>query len=210
MKITILFLGLAFLTEVAGAQAKPVAASTLNQAFAPYVVGSIQTAPGSSIENYMAGVGLESSSNHILLDVNGVYETANVTAGAGHTGTFQASGCYKLFGRLIVGAGANLVINTSGFSTSHYINPSRESANPFISTGLQIWDVRSIVSYQLTADDGIQEQIKFNWNSEIALTRHVRFTVPVVVNSYQSGPLRSLGGRRVLATQAGAGVKLVF
>jgi hypothetical protein len=210
MKITKLFLSLALLTEVAGAQAKPGVTSTLNQAFAPYVVGSIQTAPGSSNENYMAGVGLESSSNHILLDVNGVYETANVTAGAGHTGTIQASGYYKLFGRLLVGAGANLIINTNGFATSHYMNPTRESGNPFISAGLQIWDVRSIVSYQLTADDGIQEQIKFNWNSELALTRHIRFTVPVVINSYQSGPLRSLGGRRVLVTQVGAGVKLVF
>jgi len=210
MKITILFLGFAFLTEIAGAQAKPAATSTLNQAFAPYVIGSIQTAPGSSIENYVAGVGLESSSNHILLDVNGGYHTANVTAGAGHTGTLQASGYYKLFGRLMVGGGANWVINTNGFSTSHYINSARESFNPFIGTGLQFRNVRSVVSYQLTADDGIQEQIKFDWNSELALTRHVRFTVPVVVNSYQSGPLRSLGGRRVSVVQAGAGVKLVF
>jgi hypothetical protein len=210
MKITIVFLLLAQLTEFAGGQAKPPATSTLIQAFEPYVVGSIQTAPGSNIENYMAGIGLESSSKHILLDVNGVYETANVTAGAGHTGTFQASGYYKLFGRLIVGAGANLVINTSGFSTSHFINPGRESVNPFLSTGLQFRDVRSIVSYQLTADDAIQEQIKFNWNSELALTRRVRITVPVVVNSYQSGPLRSLGGRRVSVTQAGAGVKVLF
>jgi hypothetical protein len=158
----------------------------------------------------MADVGLESSSNHILLDVNGGYRTANVTAGAGHTGTVQAAGYYKLFGRLIVGAGANWVINTNGFATSHYINSARESVNPFIGTGLQLRNVRSVVSYQLTADDGIQEQIKFDWNSELALTRHVRFTVPVVVNSYQSGPLRSLGGRRVSVTQAGAGVKLVF
>jgi hypothetical protein len=80
----------------------------------------------------MAGVGLECSSNHILFDVNGGYHTANVMAGAGHTGTLQVSGYYKLFGRLIVGAGANWVINTNGFSTSHYINSARESFNPFI------------------------------------------------------------------------------
>jgi hypothetical protein len=187
-----------------------VATSTLNQAFAPYFIGSIQTAPGSSIENYVAGVGLESSSNYILLDVNGGYHTANVTAGAGHTGTLQASGYYKLFGRLTVGGGANWVINTNGFSTSHYINSARESFNPFIGTGLQFRNVRSVVSYQLTAADGIQEQIKFDWNSERALTRHVRFTFPVVVNSCQSGPLRSLGGKSVSVAQAGAGVKLVF
>jgi len=210
MKILILFLGLALLTEVAGAQAEPEAPLVLVQAVAPYVVGSIQTAPGSSIENYNAGVGLESNLNHVLFDVNGGYQTANVTAGARRTGTLQASGYYKLFGRLLVGAGANWVINTNGFSTSHYINPARESVNPFIGAGLQFLNVRSVVSYQLTGKDGIQEQIKFDWNSEFALTRHVRFTLPVVVNSYQSGPLRSLGGSRVSVIQAGAGLKLLF
>ena len=210
MKVIILFLGLALLTEVAGAQAEPEAPLVLVQAVAPYVVGSIQTAPGSSIENYNAGVGLESNLNHVLFDVNGGYQTANVTAGARRTGTLQASGYYKLFGRLLVGAGANWVINTNGFSTSHYINPARESVNPFIGAGLQFLNVRSVVSYQLTGKDGIQEQIKFDWNSEFALTRHVRFTLPVVVNSYQSGPLRSLGGSRVSVIQAGAGLKLLF
>lgn len=120
------------------------------------------------------------------------------------------SGYYKFFTRLLVGAGANWVISTSGFSTSHFINPAHESANPFIGAGLQFGNIRSVISYQLTADDSILEQIKFNWNSEFALTRHLRFTVPVVVNSYQSGPLTSLGGRRVSVAQAGAGVKVVF
>jgi hypothetical protein len=54
----------------------------------------------------------------------------------------------------------------------------------YSSPGLQFRNFRSVVSYQLTADDGIQEQIKFDWNSEPALTRHARFTVPVVANSY--------------------------
>jgi hypothetical protein len=210
MNITVVFLLVALLSEVAGAQVKPEVTSTLNQAFAPYVVGFIQTAPGSGIENYVAGIGLESSSKRMLLDVDGSYDTANVTTGAGHTGLLQASGYYKLFGRIIFGAGANWVINTNGFSTSHFVNPARESVNPFIGAGLQLGNVRSIVSYQLTADDSIQEQIKFNWTSDVALTRRVRFTVPVVVNSYQTGPSRSLGGRRISVTQAGAGMKLIF
>ena len=213
MKMTIALLVLVLLTEVAGAQAKQQTRSTLNQGLAPYLVGSIQTAPGSNIENYKAGVGLESSSKHILLDVNGSYDSCNVTAGARQTGTLQVSGYYKFykfFSRLLVGVGASWVISTSGFSTSHFINPAHESANPFIGAGLQFGNIRSVISYQLTADDTILEQIKFNWNSEFALTRHLRFTVPVVVNSYQSGPLTSLGGRRVSVAQAGAGVKVVF
>jgi|HubBroStandDraft_6_1064221.scaffolds.fasta_scaffold149157_2 hypothetical protein len=75
MKMTIALVVLVPLTEVAGAQAKQQTRSTLNQGLAPYVVGSIQTAPGSNIENYKAGVGLESSSKHILLDVNGSYDS---------------------------------------------------------------------------------------------------------------------------------------
>jgi hypothetical protein len=210
MKNAIALFVLVLLAEVAGAQAKPQTSSFLNQALAPYVLGSIQTAPGSNIENYKAGVGLESSSKHILLDVNGCYDSSNVTAGARQTGTVQASGYYKLFTRMLVGAGVNLVISASGFSTSHFTNLARESVNPFIGAGLQVGNIRSVISYQLTADDGILEQIKFNWNSEFALTRHIRFTLPVVVNSYESGTLRSVGGRRVSVPQAGVGVKVVF
>src|SRR6202042_2077466 len=126
MKITIALLVLVLVTELAGAQTKQQTSSTLNQALALYVIGSIQTAPGSSTENYKAGVGLESSSQHVLLDVNGCYDSSNVTAGARQTGTLQASGYRKLFTRLLVGAGANWVISPSGFSTSHFTNPAHE------------------------------------------------------------------------------------
>jgi hypothetical protein len=184
-----------------------------NGAFAPYVVGTIQTAPGSASTgaSYNAGVGIESSTKHLLLDVNGSFNSSNVTSGSGngYTGTLQAQGYLKI-SHLLAGGGANWVINSNGFSASRFISTARESANPFVGVGLQLGRLRSIATYELPGRDALQEQIKFGLNNELRVTKHVRFVVPLTINSYQSGPLKSLGGQRVSVAEAGAGVKFVF
>jgi hypothetical protein len=160
----------------------------------------------------MAGVGLECSSNHILFDVNGGYHTANVMAGAGHTGTLQVSGYYTLFGRLIVGAGANWVINTNGFSTSHYINSillASRSTRSSARSSVPECPIRRFLS----ADGGRrhsgadQVRLEFRTCTYPACPVHRSCGCQLLP---ERGPLRSLSGRRVSVTQAGAGVKPVF
>ena len=69
-------------------------ASAQNGAFAPYVQGSVSGTPGAggafftgfTSPSYSVGVGVESSTKHLLLDANGVFNTADSTTGAGHDG----------------------------------------------------------------------------------------------------------------------------
>lgn len=204
---------LTLLVGLASAQAAP-AATSFSGSFNPYVFGTIQTAPGSQATggSYNLGIGLESNTKHFLFDTNGSFNSANVTAGAanGYTGTLQASGYYKLFGHILGGGGANWVINTAGFSASHFVNTARESANPFVGVGLQAGRLRSIATYELSGRNALEEQIKFGLNTEFAASKHIRLVVPLVINSYQSGPVKSLGGQRVTVASVGAGFKFVF
>jgi|SRR5579863_4366992 len=206
---------LALLVGSAFSQAAPAASKpTLETTFAPYVAGSITTAPGTSGENYTVGVGVEHDGGKLYLDGSGVYSTALVTANPGqpHVGLFTVQGYYKLFGHVLAGGGATAVLNTGAIKTpKQFVDSARSQANPFVGAGLEFGRFRSIASYQIPIrGEGVPEQIKFNLNSELALTRHIRFTVPLVLSSYQTSPLKSLGGQRVTVAQAGAGIKVVF
>src|SRR5271166_4750130 len=96
------------------------------QTIAPYVEGTISTAPSATTQNYQVGGGLEVNTKHLLLDADGIFSTANAVNGAGHTGTLTGQGYYKL-GHLLAGGGATWVINTNGFSASKFYNMARES-----------------------------------------------------------------------------------
>jgi hypothetical protein len=176
-----------------------------NGAFAPYVEGTITTAPGSSATgaNYSVGVGLESSTKHLLLDANGVFNTAQVTTGtgSGYSGVLTAQGYLKIGKHLLAGGGADWVINTNGFSFSNFYSTARQSANPFVGGGVQLGRLRSIVTYQLPGDNAIAGQRFFQVQNELRLSKHLRATVPISFNSIAG---------KYTATSVGGGLKFVF
>jgi hypothetical protein len=176
-----------------------------NGAFAPYVQGTITTAPGSPATgaSYSVGAGIESSTKHLLLDANGTFNTAKVTSGtgSGYNGTITGQGYYKLFSHVLVGGGASVVVNTNGFTFGNFASTARNSANPFVGGGVQLGRFRSILTYQLPGKDAVAGQRLFQLNSELGITKHVRLTVPVAVNSIAG---------QYTATSVGGGVKFVF
>lgn len=216
MKSLVSFIAVLALAVSAFGQAAPACKTvpTLETKFAPYVVGAITTAPGAAGQNYVIGVGAEHDGGKVYIDGSGVYSSAAVAANPGqpHVGVFQLQGYYKLFGHVLAGGGATAVLNTGAIKTPKtFVDSARSQANPFVGAGLEFGRFRSIASYQIPVrGEGVPEQIKFNLNSELALTRHIRVFVPLVISSYQTAPLKSLGGQRVTIAQAGGGLKLVW
>jgi hypothetical protein len=176
-----------------------------NGVFAPYVQGTITTAPGSPATgaSYGIGAGIESSTKHLLLDANGMFNTAKVTSGtgSGYNGTITAQGYYKLFSHVLAGGGADVVINTNGFTFGSFVSTARNSANPFVGGGIQAGRLRSILTYQLPGKDAVAGQRFLQLNSELRITKHIRLTVPVGINSIAG---------RYTATSVGGGIKLVL
>lgn len=191
---------------------------TLETTFAPYVVGGITTAPGAAGQNYFVGIGVEHDGGKVYLDANGVYSSAAVAANPGqpHVGVFTVQGYYKFFGHVLGGGGATAVLNTGAIRTSNFIDTVRAQANPFVGAGLEFGRFRSIASYQIPVrGEGVPDQIKFSLNNELALTRHVRVGVPVVISSYRASDAfavgaTAFGSRRLTVAQAGGELKLVW
>lgn len=182
-----------------------------NGAFAPYVQGTISTAPGSgSAASYQVGGGIESSTKFLLLDVNGSFQTAAVAVGAGHAGVLQGQGYLKVGKHLLAGGGANWVINTQSFNAGSFVNTARESANPFVGVGLQLGRLRSIVDYQIpVGSNALPYQRTFQMQNELRLTKHLRATLPVTFTSYDTdGTIKTIN--RVTVAQVGGGLKFVF
>lgn len=176
-----------------------------NGAFAPYVEGTITTAPGSTATgaSYNVGIGVESSTKHLLLDASGLFNTASVTTGTGngYSGTLQAQSYLKIGRHLLAGGGADWVINTNGFNFSKFYSTARQSANPFVGGGVQLGRLRSIVTYQLPGDNAVAGQRFFQVQNELRLSKHIRATVPVSFNSIAG---------KYTATSVGGGIKFVF
>lgn len=198
-----------------------------NGVFAPYVEGTVTSAPGNNNPSFNVGVGIESSSKHFLLDANGLFNSANSLVGAGYTGTLTGSAYYKLLSHVLVGGGANWVINTNGFSAKNFFTTARESANPFVGAGLQVKKVRLLADYQLPGRDALPNSRLVTLQGEYFATKHIRLVASVATNSYFNGtpaaPVQtgggesvvrasgfSVAGQRVDVTQAGGGVKFVF
>jgi hypothetical protein len=198
------------------AQTPVVKNTTLETSFAPYVVGSITTAPGAPGENYTVGIGAEHDGSRFYFDGSGVYSTALVTANPGqpHVGLFTLQGYYKIKGHLLVGGGGTAVLNTGAFKTSAFYGAVRAAANPFVGTGLEFGRFRSIVTYQIpvrSETQAVPDQIKFTVSNELALTRHIRVGVPLTINSYRTGNAFAPGpSARVSVAQVGGELKLVF
>lgn len=199
------------------------AAFAQNGAVAPYVdagigISSTLTGTGSlsaSNPNYFLGAGIESSTAHLLLDVNGQFFTGNVrTFGQGTNGTYAATitgtGFLKL-GHILVGGGAlyNNVVSSGDFSS---LIPNRNTFVPEIGGGFQFSRDRITALYELPGRSATGNRT-FNIHNEIFLIKsaHVRLTQDVSVNSSTEGGLVVDGvNTRVTGGTAAAGLKFVF
>ena len=176
-----------------------------NGAFAPYVTGTVTSAPGNNNPSFNVGGGVESSTNHFLFDVNGMFNTANSSVGAGYTGTITGSGYYKAFSHILIGGGASVVVNTNGFTAKNFVNTARQSANPFVGGGFQVKKLRLIATYQLPGKDALPDQRTVKLQSEYFASKHFRVVTSVTANSYING-----AATRVTVAQLGGGLKFVF
>src|ERR1700675_4102983 len=110
LAVIVTLLSLALVLAVAPANAQ-------NGVFAPYVNAGISGTSGGTIglsnPNYRVGGGIESSSKHLLLDVNAQFDSANLSglkglanSSGGYTGTVTGSAYYKLGSHILAGGGA--------------------------------------------------------------------------------------------------------
>jgi len=168
------------------------AAKAQNGAFAPYVDIGIAVAGSDSVLVSTeaignVGAGIESSSKHLLLDVNGQFTSANgFTTASGYTDSVNGSGYLKA-GAFLLGGGAsysNQIVGVpttfgnlaTGFVTTvEHINVTQ--VRPFIGAGLQLPRDRVIVNYFLPGSDpsGLAGGPAFQVHNEIFLSNHGLF-----------------------------------
>lgn len=226
-RIAMLFAVLALAVGLASAQ---------NGAFAPYAQGSVSYSAnaGSTNPSFNGGLGIESSTKHLLLDVNGVFQTANPSVnglnviqvgGRGYTGTLTGSAYLKLHKFLLAGVGADWSINHATFETIKEfgegstakvaLDATLQSAHPFVGGGFQTRFNRLLVTYALPGKDALTNERIIPVTNEFFVGKHLRLTQSVQLTSYNGNPaLRNFDipntGVRVSAITAGAGAKFVF
>ncbi len=216
MKSFLSFLAVAILLSVGASTT-----SAQNGAFAPYVDAGISvssTTSGTntftaSNPNYVLGAGIESSTKHLLLDLDGQFSTQNVRtfgfgSGSAYTGTVTGSG-YLNLGGFLLGGGARYrdLVTGGNFAT---MNPfaNKDSLVPFVGGGYQFSRDRILVDYVLPGRSADPGQREVDFHNEIFLTKgaHFRLTQDVVAaSSTPFGP-----GFRVTGISAGVGLKVVF
>jgi hypothetical protein len=194
-------------------------------AIAPYVdagigISSSVTGTGSvtaSNPNYFVGVGVESSTKHLLLDVNGQFSTANFynfKISEIKTNTYaarvQGTGYLKL-GKLLVGGGAlyNNVVVDGNISS---LIPQRNTFVPLVGGGFQFSRDRITALYELPGRSATGAR-NFDIHNEIFVGKsaHLRLTQDVNIASNLNGGLVLDGvNTRVTGASASAGVKFVF
>src|SRR5271156_6405197 len=207
-------------------------AKAQNGAFTPYVDASITGTGGGTVgfsnPNFRIGGGIESSTTHLLLDVNAQFDSANlsgfgglVNSNGGYTGTVTGSGYYKFHGFLL-GGGAfySNQIATGGTVGSFFtgISANRNQIRPFVGGGYQFSRDRILVDYVLPGRDNIAQLGDVNLKDRTVqirnefflgksgLSKHIRITQNLDINSN----LLVGAGTRETNYTAGAGVKFVF
>lgn len=212
-------------------------ASAQNGVFAPYVnAGISMTGTGSAFStsnpDYNVGVGIESSSKHLLLDGNVQFNSANITNlggiinnNGGYTETANVSGYFKLKGFLLGGGAFYSNQVASGQSAeSGYTSFNRNQVRPFVGGGYQFKYDRLLVNYVLPGKDtvvgvntnGLNDRT-FNVSNEIflgttGLRKHLRLTQSLQLTSANTSLAGEFtgAGLRAAGVTAGAGVKFVF
>lgn len=226
-RIAMLFAMLALFAGLAVAQ---------NGAFAPYVQGSVSYSAnqGQSNPSFNGGLGIESSTNALLLDLNGTFATANpadselnlvTVAGRGFTGTIAGSAYLKVTKHLLAGVGGSWAVTHADFESvvanglrsvlPKGIDATLESAHPYVGGGFQIKRDRLLVTYALPGKDALTNERIVPVSNELFLTKHLRLTQNVTFTSYSGNPALTnltipFNGVRVSAVSASAGVKFVL
>jgi hypothetical protein len=214
-----------------------------NGAFAPYVDGSISlqsTGLITSTQNptFNVGGGIESSTKHLLLDVNAQFSSGNASnlggifnSNGGYTGTATGSAYYKL-GGFLVGGGAlwsNQVAKGSSLYEGSIGSFNYQQVAPFIGGGYQFKYDRILVDYVLPVGTASLNSLGYaftgshpqqvNISNEIflgtkGLRKHLRLTQNVNILSSNATLVTAVEGgyATVRGSQitAGAGLKFVF
>lgn len=205
-------------------------ASAQNGAFAPYVgVGITGTGTGSVLTSDTpsgnVSVGIESSTKHLLLDVNTKLSAPKgytFDGDQGYTGTVTGSGYLKL-GGLLAGGGAyySNQITVAGINgvSSFLKSVNVTQARPFVGIGYQFSRDRIIANYILPGGFSITNlnpsvaDHSFNVTNEIflgksGLLKHIRFTQTLAFTSNLTGSTSSI--LRTTTWVGGGGLKFVL
>jgi hypothetical protein len=209
-----LFLALTVLVGVSAAQ---------SGAFAPYVdasIGGSSTFTGNSSvtahnPNYIVGAGIESSTKHLLLDVNANFQTADYRAfgapGANSfAGTVTATGFVKV-GSLLLGGGTYYKDQVSNGNLKGLIPGDAQTFVPLVGGGFQFSRDRITAVYELPGRSATNQRT-VDFHNEIFLTKkaHLRLTQDLSINTADNLSLPGVGTVRVSGGQAAAGLKFVF
>jgi hypothetical protein len=205
-----------------------------NGAFAPYgTIGITGTGTGSvlnsSTPSANVGVGIESSTKHLLLDVNYQESFANgFSTASGYTGKVTGSGYLKIFKVVLVGGGASYSNQVTGFTTiqqgeegvrSFFTSVNVAQARPFVGGGFNFSRDRIIANYILPGGFSITNinppvaDRSFNVTNEIILgktgiRKHLRFTQTLSFSSNLTGSTSSI--LRATTWTGGGGLKFVL
>jgi len=193
-----------------------------NGAFAPYVDagigGSSTLTANSSLSahnpNYIVGAGIESSTKHLLLNVDANFQTADYRSfGAPNSnsfaGTVTGEGFIK-FGGLLLGGGALYKDQVVNGNAKVLIPNSSQTFVPLIGGGYQFSRDRFTAVYELPGRSATNQRT-VDFHNEIFLTKkaHLRLTQDLSINS-DVASVPSIGSARISGGQAAAGLKFVF
>jgi hypothetical protein len=199
------------------------AASAQSGVFAPYVdasIGGSSTFTGNASvtahnPNYIVGAGIESSTKHLLLDVNGTFSTADYRAfgkpGANSfAGTITGTGYLKV-GKLLLGGGTLYKDQVSNGNLKGLIPGSAQTFVPLVGGGFQFSRDRITAVYELPGRSATNQRT-VDFHNEIFLTKsaHLRLTQDLSINTADNLSVPGVGTARVSGGQAAAGLKFVF
>jgi hypothetical protein len=227
------FLTLA-LTVLVAALAFTAPVHAQNGSFAPYgTIGITGTGTGSVLNQQTpsanVGVGIESSTKHLLLDVNYQESFANgFSTASGYTGKVTGSGYLKIFKVVLVGGGASYSNQVTGFTTvqqagegvrTFFQGVNVTQARPFIGGGFNFTRDRIIANYILPGGFSITNinppvaDRSFNVTNEFflgktGLRKHIRFTQTLAFSSNLTGSTSTI--LRATTWTGGGGLKFVL
>lgn len=199
-----------------------------NGAFAPYVDAGISvssTVSGTggltaSNPDYRLGLGVESSSSHFLLDLNGQFDSQNVRtfgfgANSSYMGTINGSGYFKLGPSVLVGGGVRWSDQITGGNLKGLIPSSINQLQPFVGGGFQLSHDRFLANYILPGRNEVAGQREIDFHNEIFLgtkgvRKHIRLTQDVNWVSSTPAVAGQTLAQRITGSSAGVGVKFVF
>jgi len=196
-------------------------------AFAPYVQAGISASStftgNNSVTarnpNYIVGAGIESSTKHLLLDVNANfnsqdYRTFGISGlnNNSYAATVTGTGFLKV-GKLLLGGGTYYKNTVTTGTISKLLPGAGDVFVPLVGGGFQFSRDRITAVYELPGRSATNQRT-VDFHNEVFLTKkgHLRLTQDVSLNSSVAQITNSnlSLSQRVSGGSAGAGLKLVF